>query len=433
MKALFIKATLVVLFLNSHVHLLAQCVSNVTVGTCVGCTANITSNLNINPGDKYCWSSGSTSVSNINFGGGTLVVCGGTVTINSGNLNAGAIYVNAGAQLIFNMNVNMANFTIVNFGTITFNNPVAFQPVSLFNNASGLIYFNSSVTLNGSSLIVNSNVIYANVTTIQTSSQPAICQNTDAQFYCTQFNNNVPVNSVQSPSGQSCFNISTGSLLNSNVSPHSDLYVCLGLSYVGTTGSATFGSATDILNCGSCSYALPISLVSFDARNMDNRTVNIDWTTATENNNDYFTVQRSQDGINWHNIQTIDGSGNSNVLLSYTTADSEPLPGVSYYRLKQTDFDGKYEYSEIKSVDMNDYQLSFVQIYPNPTDQFVRISGSEEELSCLVVTTILGQEVTDLVFKSNETDEGIILDLTNLSVGVYYVKTAKTSNLLYKN
>lgn len=433
MKAFFFKTTLVVLFLNSYVHLLAQCASNVTVGTCVGCTANITSNLNINPSDKYCWSSGSTSVSNINFGGGTLVVCGGTVTLNSGNLNAGAIYVNAGAQLIFNMNVNMGNFTIVNLGTITFNGATVFQPVSFYNNGNGLVYFNNSLTLNNSTLIVNNNVIYAKQTTIQTNTAPAICQNANSQFYCTQLNNNSPSNSIQSPAGESCFSISMGALLNSNVSSSSNLHVCLETSYSGTSGGATYGSATILPNCGSCSFALPISLISFNVTKNANRTVNINWTTATENNNDYFTVQRSLDGINWYNIQSIDGSGNSNVLLSYTTADSEPLPGISYYRLKQTDFDGKYEYSEIKSIDMNDYQLSFVQIYPNPTDQFVRISGSEEELSCLVVTSILGQEVTDLVFKSNETDEGIILDLTNLSVGVYYVKTAKTSNLLYKN
>jgi hypothetical protein len=100
---------------------------------------------------------------------------------------------------------------------------------------------------------------------------------------------------------------------------------------------------------GSPVYALPIELVEFKAKRANNKVL-LSWTTASESNNDYFTVERSPDGINFSMLLTLRGAGNSTGNLNYEAYDEYPLPGLSYYRLKQTDYDGKNTYSKIVPV-----------------------------------------------------------------------------------
>ncbi|PWH86432.1 T9SS type A sorting domain-containing protein [Brumimicrobium oceani] len=113
---------------------------------------------------------------------------------------------------------------------------------------------------------------------------------------------------------------------------------------------------------------LPIKLISFSSElNIDNSTVDLNWRTASETNNDYFTIEKSQDGFSWEILENIEGAGNSTASLSYSTTDRSPYNGVSYYRLKQTDYDGKYEYSPTISVNLqtiNDFTM-----HPNPIQQ----------------------------------------------------------------
>ncbi len=122
----------------------------------------------------------------------------------------------------------------------------------------------------------------------------------------------------------------------------------------------TFGSTTS-------DNTLPVDLVSFTARE-DNNKVLLDWQTASEINNDFFEVQRSEDGDNWEVIGQVDGNGTINEVLNYDYTDNRPLFGTSYYRLRQVDFDGQFEYSSVQSVtiefDGPDLQVS---LYPNPT------------------------------------------------------------------
>jgi len=88
---------------------------------------------------------------------------------------------------------------------------------------------------------------------------------------------------------------------------------------------------------------LPIELLSFTA-NADHEFVRLHWATATETNNDFFTIERSTNLNDWEVLGFIDGAGNSSRPLQYVFTDYNPLSGISYYRLKQTDYDGKYEY-----------------------------------------------------------------------------------------
>ena len=126
--------------------------------------------------------------------------------------------------------------------------------------------------------------------------------------------------------------------------------------------------------CEVCTYPtpLPISLLEFNGK-LNNGKVDLDWITSTEINNDYFTIERSQDGSDFTPILNIKGAGNSSNILNYSDVDYNPLQGVSYYRLKQTDFDGESSYS--KTIVINNTPQIF-KIYPNPNNgEFINIEG----------------------------------------------------------
>jgi hypothetical protein len=106
---------------------------------------------------------------------------------------------------------------------------------------------------------------------------------------------------------------------------------------------------------------LPISLINFTATPI-HEIVKLDWSTLTEINNDYFIIERTKDGINFEAIAMIYGAGNSNTLLNYSVYDERPFMGLSYYRLIQTDFDGKQTFSALKAVQYN--QTNIVNIKP---------------------------------------------------------------------
>ena len=109
------------------------------------------------------------------------------------------------------------------------------------------------------------------------------------------------------------------------------------------TGSSAFTYFSPYILVGKIS-PLPIELLSFEAI-CNNNSVNLLWSTASEKNNDYFTIERSSDGITFQTVLTVKGAGNSNQVINYSAIDEKPIDGIAYYRLKQTDYDGKFEYS----------------------------------------------------------------------------------------
>ena len=175
---------------------------------------------------------------------------------------------------------------------------------------------------------------------------------------------------------------------------------------------------------------LPIELLNFSATQLDNESVSLDWQTATEINNDYFTIERSENGLDWNELYKIDGAGNSSDLLSYSRTDKHPLMGLSYYRLKQTDLDGEFEYSKMISVNVID--MNNLQIFPNPTNSYITIMGKEVEFSEVIVYNTLGQDVTELTKEIITNGKQLVIDLSELNTGFYYIKTKNTSNKVYK-
>lgn len=162
---------------------------------------------------------------------------------------------------------------------------------------------------------------------------------------------------------------------------------------------------------------LPVVFLNFDVQLIDNRAALLQWKTATEINNDYFTVQRSSDGLIFEDLATIQGAGNSTSILSYNYLDKEPLNGISYYRIKQTDFDGQYDYSTIRSIII--LPTSNLNIYPNPLKGAeLNISGISE-LCTFQLFDLSGKLIYEGQLAPNNNNSIINLYLDNLVAGFY--------------
>jgi len=127
-----------------------------------------------------------------------------------------------------------------------------------------------------------------------------------------------------------------------------------------TSSSAVSSFSPFTLGSSSTTNVLPIELVSFTGEKKDNRNI-LNWTTASEINNAYFTVEKSYNGIDFEWVGTQEGSSPSTQIINYSLSDYNILETLNYYRLKQTDFDGKFEYSKTISID-NRVDNSFKEI-----------------------------------------------------------------------
>jgi hypothetical protein len=167
---------------------------------------------------------------------------------------------------------------------------------------------------------------------------------------------------------------------------------------------------------------LPIELVSFNVT-AKNDYAEISWQTASELNNAFFTLERSVDGMNWNELATINGAGTTSVPQSYIFNDMTPYNGVNYYRLKQTDFDGAYEYFDPKSAVFQNDEPGLL-IYPNPAISEIVIQQKQNlDVLDLHLFNALGQEVTDRVIMKQTGDNQVQVSTERLQSGMYFVRT----------
>jgi hypothetical protein len=142
------------------------------------------------------------------------------------------------------------------------------------------------------------------------------------------------------------------------------------------------------------SVPLPIELTSFTAA-LASSFVELNWETESELNNDFFTVERTGNGETFETINTVKGAGTSVSPKSYKTFDYQPLSGRLYYRLKQTDFDGKYQYSKLVAVDVPESLVW--KVYPNPSDgKSIHVTFTQNDLgktAGIRLTDVNGKEM----------------------------------------
>ncbi|MEA1872963.1 MAG: T9SS type A sorting domain-containing protein, partial [Bacteroidota bacterium] len=167
---------------------------------------------------------------------------------------------------------------------------------------------------------------------------------------------------------------------------------------------------------------LPIELLSFDAK-YESDDVLVNWATASETNNDYFTLERSKDGRLFELVTNYPGAGNSSRIIHYEIIDYTPYAGKSYYRLKQTDFDNTVSYSKIVSVsNFDNNELVQVSVWRNENILFVQAENLTKNNDILVqIHDMAGRLLFVKSFDSYS--ENIQIDLGNriFTKGIYTV------------
>ena len=168
------------------------------------------------------------------------------------------------------------------------------------------------------------------------------------------------------------------------------------------------------------STPLPVELLYFGAE-ANGDEVLCHWVTATEFDNDFFSVERSSDGINFHVMGEVDGAGNSQTALDYEFHDEAPLDGLSYYRLRQTDLDGTATWSDVVAVRRDAPNVELV-VHPNPCRDELFIAGGALEGEQVSVLDATGRVVVDLAELVNGS-----IDVSALPSGSYAVRTTSAS------
>lgn len=159
---------------------------------------------------------------------------------------------------------------------------------------------------------------------------------------------------------------------------------------------------------------LPIGISSFTAAPKQH-SVGLQWTTATQQNSSYFTIQRSPDGANWNAIGQVASAGNSNQQLQYEFVDNNPASGSNYYRLVETDDNGVSVYSPVRNVDFAGSPVS-INWFPNPVHDRLTIT-SNSPIGSATLITLDGRTVQ--VFDGFAASQSI--DLSRYPFGIYFL------------
>jgi hypothetical protein len=178
-----------------------------------------------------------------------------------------------------------------------------------------------------------------------------------------------------------------------------------------TINSSTL--TTEAKQTGCTPPALPVELTTFQGR-LINKAVHLTWQTASEENNEGFEIERSSNGQDWEIIGFVQGNGTTMEVFNYEFIDNQPSNGTNYYRLKQLDYDGSFEYSDVLNIEYRTRNIEY-RIFPNPANDFLTIEI--EEPTTFQILNAQGQEVLARTLDHTEN-----IDIAHLPAGIYWVK-----------
>jgi len=199
-----------------------------------------------------------------------------------------------------------------------------------------------------------------------------------------------------------------------------------GITLNGTTPYFTLATITPLT-------PLPVTVIDFQAHPINDRKVQLDWQTSSEINSDYFLIQRSNDGVNWEYVTTVQAAGNSTTLLNYQTIDPKPFTGTSYYKLLQYDLNGLIATTDLAAVYLDLFLTSDITVYPNPVSNFAFIKSGSHAISDFHIYNVLGQDIRSSIPFFDHEEGVILLDMTDVSPGVYTIRCGDQFIPLIKN
>ncbi len=164
--------------------------------------------------------------------------------------------------------------------------------------------------------------------------------------------------------------------------------------------------------------ALPVELISFKGKSSEGRNY-LSWTTASEQDNKGFYVERSDDGKRYETLDFVQGAGTTTQSHDYYATDTKPLYGINYYRLKQVDYSGNFKYSNTITLN-SDVKTKTIVAYPNPSDGNIKLLGQDITSNKGILFNSLGQ-MYNVTITQNE------LHLENMPAGIYYLQLENNS------
>lgn len=197
----------------------------------------------------------------------------------------------------------------------------------------------------------------------------------------------------------------------------------------GNVNASDFFRSWTLVNQG---FPLPIELLYFKAECTNGNTINFEWATATEQNNEFFNIEASTDATNWITIDQKKGAGNS-VTSNYYNTELNPYDYV-YFRLKQTDFNKAFKYSEIIYKTCDKIKEPSITVLPNPNSGNFNVTFNdyEEEVATIKITNTLGQIVDEFSLSINNTSNTFNLLMKEPKAGVYYITITIKNDMITK-
>ena len=358
-------------------------------------------------------------------GGKLSISTGGTLNIGSNGLTINdAVKVEVNGTLVSGSLQLNSTSSLINRGTITTGG------LSLDNSTT----FTNTGTVNATSLELNKTSVFTDNGTMTVSTSIAIDDN--ASLIIDAGQTLTDNGSYDDYSSQS--QTDNGAILVSGTATFYGGSAISGSGYL-TGGEiqnykndSVWGVAKSNFPCFNCTIPhinpLPITLLSFNA-NYSNDAVQLAWSTAAEINNNYFTVSRSADGVNFTTLGKVKGAGNSTEKEDYSYTDLTALDGVNYYRLQQTDYDGVTTADAIVIVTINE-SGTFARVLPNPVKDncIVTFNDNEGEYFQLSIYDLMGREVMEQNILSVKGSNAIELNTSTLPDGIYIISLPVNNN-----
>ena len=399
-------------------------------------TGNLVNNGTITGDGKIQFTAGNPMISggtfsNLEMNGGSPILCGettmtGTLTLTSGNLqldnynlifNSGA-GISGGSSSSYIQTINQSSSGGSVQLEISSSDGQVTYPIGTSTNYTPIFFNNFGTT--ASFAIRTFDGIYAFNTTGAAFTSNVISKTWDVNATGSGFNVSLSIqwNTADETAGfdRTAMYISTndGSGWVERAGPVSATEISSGVYQASASGITSFsgvGSGGEVIT--------PVTLLDFYAVEGDDD-VELVWHTATEIDNEKFIIERSADGIDFLAIDEVAGNGDSQALLEYRYVDTDPMEGINYYRLKQVDYDGDFEYSPIVMAE-TELKTHELVVYPNPFSDRLYIGLPQaNEPAEVKLTSITGQVVFHQTMVSD--NRFVQLDDLNTPPGLYILE-----------
>ena len=366
---------------------------------------------------------------------GNDIIINHAITLNYNLLfNAGSVFtLNASGSITNNKNIIVNSATADFFGNGSINklNTEIGANVTFH---SGAVLNSGAITLDDGVITLDNAIIYSGSVNINplgtlnitnSSRLHMVTGNFDVSGIlnigfdsCLSSNGNISVSASGSIFGAGA--ISSGGGMNNSGFVDLTIAWCANGGDSGMPTPENCAAADGI--CGA--IPLPVELVFFEGKVVNDDYASLMWVTATETNNAYFSVLKSTTGSDWREIDRIDGAGNSQKAITYVSNDLNLATGTTYYRLIQVDFDGKGHYSEVIAVNKKESENPII-LFPNPvsSSDLLNVKNVQEK----DVILIRNSSGTTAIEHHTDSETGSTqIDISSLTPGMYFVNTANS-------